>query len=377
MIEIRPITTKREFRRFTKFKINLYKRSPYAPLPLYADERAMLMKEKNPAARMYQNQAFLAERDGEIVGRVVAIINHIANLKEGHNYVRFGFIDFIDDDEVVDALIDAVEKWGTERGMTHIVGPLGFTDFDPEAMLTEGFDKMGTLIAIYNYPYYPQQLARKGFTKAAEWLEYAIAIPDEVPEKHQKVAQLVSEKYGLRTLRFRSAKQIIKEGYGLQLFKLLNVTYDQLYGYSALSEEMIDYYIGQYISMLNVKLISLVVDEEDNLVSFGVALPSMTRALQKAKGRMFPFGWFHLLKALKGKAEVCDLMLIAVAPQYKRRGVAAMLFADLIPNFKALGCHYAESNPELEYNTNVQTLWGDFNPEIIKHRQVVEKEINF
>lgn len=334
-----------------------------------------MLKGRNPALDLYRSQAFVAERDGVTVGRIVGIINHVANQKSGVDFVRFGFIDFIDDDEVAEALICAVEKWGRAQGMTDIHGPLGFTDFDPEGMLTWGFDQLGTMVGIYNYPYYPEQLRRLGFHQAAEWVEYRIPVPEKIPEKHLKIAEIARDKYGLRILKFKSTSQIIKQGYGRKLFELLNITYAHLYGFSQLNNDLIDFYIKQYIPLLKLDFITLIVNADDDLVAFGVALPSLSRALQKAGGRMYPFGFIHLLRALRGKAEVCDLMLIAAHPDYQNVGVVALLFTELIPNFRRQGVKYAESNPELEDNYKVQALWKDFNPVLHKRRAVFARKI--
>lgn len=377
MITVVPVSGRRELKKFIRFKIKLYAGNPYAIPPLYADETEALLEGRNPALAVYDHQAFIARRDGKIVGRIVAIINHVSNRKEGTKYVRFGFIDFIEDFEVADALIRTVEQWGRARGMEAIHGPLGFTDFDPEGMLTCGFDQAGTIACIYNYPYYPEYLARMGFRKDAEWVEYKIAIPKAIPDKHLKIAELVRRKYGLHVLRFDTIADIVKQGYAHRLFRLLNITYADLYGFSELTDEMIDYYIRKYVPLLRLELITLIADENDELVAFGIALPSLTRAMQKARGRMFPLGAYHLLRALKSpKAEVCDLMLVAAHPSVQNAGAAALLFTEMIPQFQKLGTVYAESNPELTDNQRIQALWGNFDKTLHKRRAVFAKPID-
>lgn len=375
MVEIIPISTRRELRNFVRFRLDLYKNCPYDVPALYSDEINMLLKGKNPATELYRYQVFVAMRDGKIVGRIVAILNDVANRKAGRDYVRFGFVDFIDDAEVADALVDAVVKWGRENGMTTIHGPLGFTDFDAEGMLVWGFDQTATLAGAYNYPYYHEHIERMGFGKAADWVEFKIPIPDSIPERHLRIAEITKQKYGLRVLKFKNARQIIKQGYGYKLFSLINVTYGDLYGFSSLNDELIDYYVEKYIPLLRIDLVTIVVDANDDIVLFGIAIPSLSKAMQKAHGRLFPFGFIPLLKALKGKAEVCDLMLIAARPDYQNMGIAAILFAELIPQFQKLGTKYAESNPELETNNKVQMLWREFGPVMHKRRRVYEKEI--
>ena len=375
MVIIRPISTKKELKAFVKFKIDLYKGEPNAVPPLYSDEIGTLLKGKNPALDLYDHQPFVAERDGRIVGRIVAVLNHVDNHNTGKKEVRFGWVDFIDDPEVADALFEAVAQWGRQRGMDTMHGPLGFTDFDPEGMLIDGFDQLATLITIYNYPYYPLHMERMGFHKAVDWIEFKIYVPEDIPEKHLRIARLAQEKYGLRVVRLRSVREIIDKGYGKKLFDLLNITYSNLYGYTRLSDQMIEHYINMYVSMLRLDMITLIADRNDNLVCIGVALPSLSRAMQKAGGKLFPFGFIPLLKALKGRPKVCDLMLIAVHPDYQSTGVPAMLFRELIPKFRHLGTEYVESNPELEENHRVQTLWGDFHTEQHKRRRIFEKKI--
>lgn len=376
MINVIPISTKKELKRFTKFKIRLYKDCKYAIPPLYSDEREALLKGRNPALDVYDHQVFIAERDGELVGRVVALINHVSNNNEGVDYVRFGFIDFIDNFEVAKALIAKVEEWGRQRGMTVIQGPLGFTDFDPEGMLTYGFDELGTIACLYNYPYYPEYMERMGFEKKAEWVEYKIEVPKEVPERYHRIGEVVKHKYGLRVLRFKNINEIVKQGYALKLFNLLNVAYADLYGFSKLTDEMIRYYVRKYVPLLRLELITLIVDESGELAAFGVALPSLSRAMQKTSGRMLPFGFYHLLRTLhSSRAEVCDLMLVAVRPDIQNAGVVALLFTEMMPQFHKLKTRYVESNPELVDNYRIQALWGHFDKIQHKSRAVFAKAI--
>lgn len=376
MVTIIPISTKKELKQFTKFKLRLYRNNPFAALPLYADEREALLDGRNPALKRYRHQVFLAKRDGKVVGRIVGIINHVSNRKEGTNYVRFGFVDFIEDFEVAEALVHAVEEWGRQYGMTAIHGPLGFTDFDPEGMLIEGFEEMSTIACFYNYPYYPEFFRRMGFEPVAEWAEYKIFVPDTLPEKYLRIADIVQQKYGLRIKRFRRISDIVREGYGHQLFRLLNVTYAHLYGFTELTEEMIEYYIRKYVPLLRLELLTLIVNDRDELVCFGVALPSLTRAMQRARGRMFPLGFLYLLRALYSHhAKVCDLMLVAARPDVQNIGAAALLFTDMIPQFQRLGTKYAESNPELVENQRIHALWSNFDKVQHKRRVVFARNI--
>lgn len=360
MVEIRQLNpTRSNLKKFVEFQIDLYKGNPYFVPPLVSDEIATLDSKVNPAFDHCESAYFMAYRDGKAVGRIAAMINKQVNEKENSRQARFGFVDFIDDAEVSKALFDAAEKWAKEKGMDNIVGPLGFTDLDNEGMLINGFEELGTMATIYNYPYYPAHIERLGYEKEVDWHEFLIEIPEQIPDKHKRIAEIVKKKFNLRVVKFTSRKAL-KEQYGQALFELINEAYDNLYGYSRLTKRQIDYYIKIYLGMLNLDLVTLIVDGEDQLVGVGISIQSMSRALQKSKGKMFPFGWWHLLKGLKGKNDRVDLLLVAVKPQYMGKGVNALLFTDLIPAYNKYGFKWAESNPELESNAAVQNQWEAF-----------------
>lgn len=327
--------------------------------PLVIDELDTLNPERNPASEICDSASFMAWRDGKPVGRITGIINRSVNERTGRHDLRFGFMDFIDDAEVADALFAAVGEWGRSQGMDSIIGPMGFSDMDHEGMLIDGYNETGTMATIYNYPYYPAHMERMGFVKDVDWVEYRITIPLEIPEKMQRIADLVSRKFGLRTIKYTSRKKL-KRDYGLALFALINDAYDKLYGYSPLTPRQIDSYINMYISILRLEEVSMVVDPEGNLVGVGITMPSMSRALQKSRGKLMPTGWWHLLRALKGKNDVVDLLLVAIKPEYQSKGVNALLFTDLIPVYIKNGYKFAESNPELEENASVQLQWQYF-----------------
>lgn len=374
-IIIEPVNpTHASLKRYVKFAIDLYKDSPYYVPPLISDEIETLDPRKNPAFDYCEAQAFMAWRDGRPVGRICGIINSVVNSRTSKNEMRFGFVDFVDDPEVVDALFQAVEQWGRERGMTEIVGPMGFTDMDHEGMLIDGFNEMGTMATIYNYPYYPAQLERLGFKKEVDWVEYRVKVPAEVPEKFQRIADIVRKKYNLRSVKFTSRRKL-KEAYGQPLFDLINEAYDKLYGYSPLNQRQIDYYIKAYLGIIRLDCISVIVDENDNLVALGISMPSLSKALRKAHGKLFPFGWYHLLQAIHGKNDVVDLLLIAVRKEYLSRGVNALLFADLIPIFNKEGFREAESNIELEGNDSVRLQWQYFDHRQHRRRRAYRKPI--
>ena len=374
-VTLKPLQpTRSELLKYVKFGINLYKDNPYHVPPLVIDEIETLSPKKNPAFDVCRAQSFMAYRDGKPVGRITAIINDAVNQKDNSKIVRFGFMDFIDDSEVVDALFKAVEDWGRERGMNSIVGPLGFSDMDHEGMLIDGFDQIGTMATIYNYPYYVSHMERMGFVKDVDWVEYRLTVPEGIPEKHARIAQIVKAKYHLRSVPLTSRKTV-KEKYGQKLFKLINEAYADLYGFSPLTSRQIDYYVDQYLGIIRLECVSVIVDENDDIVAVGISMPSLSKALQKSRGKLFPTGWIHLLGALKGNTDVVDLLLVAVKPEYQSKGVNALIFSDLIPAFIKAGYKEAESNPELEINDNVQKQWDYFERRQHRKRRAWRKDI--
>ena len=375
-VTIKKVATKSELRKFIRFNYELYKDNPYSVPDLYDDMLNTFNKKKNAALEFCEADYFLAYKEGKLVGRIAAIINRRANEKWACRNVRFGWIDFIDDPEVSAALLQTVEQWGKERGMTHIVGPLGFTDFDAEGMLIEGFDQLGTMSTTYNYPYYPRHMEKLGFAKDVDWVEYKIFVPDTIPEKHKRIAALIQKKYNLRIKKYTSGKKIAHD-YGQEIFELMNEAYSPLYGYSPLTQGQIKQYVKMYLPILDLRMVTLIVDADDRLVAVGISMPSLSEALQKSHGRLLPFGWFYLLKALfmKRRAKMLDLLLVAVKPEYQNKGVNALLFSDLIPVYQKLGFVYAESNPELEQNGKVQAQWDYFKTEQHKRRRAFIKEI--
>jgi len=369
------LPTKDNLEKYVKFGIDLYDGNDCFVPPLIMDEVNTLSPDANPAFEHCSAQSFMAFRDGKAVGRITAIINDLVNQKTGNKAMRFGFVDFIDDNEVVDALFKAAEDWGRERGCTSIIGPMGFSDMDHEGMLIEGFNEMGTMATIYNHPYYPGHMERMGFVKDVDWVEYRMKVPDKIPEKYQRIADIVSRKYKLRTKKYTSRKKI-KEDYGVALFELINEAYADLYGYSPLTRRQIDYYINEYLGIIRLEDVSVVVDADDKLVGIGISMPSLSQALRKSGGKLFPTGWYHLWKAIRGKVDVVDLMLVAVKPEYQNKGVNALIFCDLIPSYIANGYKYAESNLELEDNDNVQKQWEYFERRQHRRRRAWKKTLS-
>lgn len=374
-LDIVKVTTKKQLKRFIRFNCELYKGNPYFIPDLYEDMVGTLSRDRNAAFEFCEADYFLAMRNGEIVGRVAAIINRRANEKWNHKAVRFGWIDFIDDEEVSKALLDTVEKWGRERGMTEVQGPLGFTDFDPEGMLVDGFDKPGTMATIYNYPYYPQHMERLGYVKDVDWIEFLFKVPEKNWEKTERLAAIVARRSNLHAVKCTSRSYLAKR-YGKALFELVNECYAPLYGYSPLSDAQIAQFIKMYVPLINLSLVSLIADADDNLVGIGVSLTSFSEALQKSGGKLFPFGWFHFLKPLFDKhPKRLDFLLMAVKPEYQGKGVNAMIINDLLPRYIEMGVVDIESNPELELNEKIQSQWDAFEKEQHKRRRAYKKEL--
>ncbi|MDD6907350.1 N-acetyltransferase [Phocaeicola faecicola] len=374
-IIIKKVTSPKELKSFIRFNYELYKNNPYSVPDLYDDMLNTFSPEKNAAFEFCEADYFLAYKDNKLVGRVAAIINRRANETWNKKEVRFGWIDFIDDLEVSKALLATVEDWGRQRGMEAIVGPLGFTDMDAEGMLVEGFDQLGTMATIYNYPYYPEHMEKLGYEKEADWVEFKLTVPDKLPEKFVRISEIILQKYNLKIKKL-SRKELKEKNYGQRIFDLINEAYAPLYGYSKMTQRQIDQYIKMYLPLIDLRMVSLVEDAEENLVAVGISMPSLSKALQKAKGRMLPFGWFHLLKALFiKKPKVLDLLLVGVKPEYQSKGVNALLFYDLVPVYQQMGFEYGESNPELELNKKVQAQWTAFESVQHKRRRAFKKNI--
>lgn len=379
-IEIKKVESRYDLKKFIEFHYDLYEGNPYDVPNLYTDDVNTLRKDKNAAFEFCEAEYYMAFKDGKMVGRVAAIINHRANEKWQQKRVRFGWIDFIDDMEVSAALLKAVEDYGRDKGMTEMVGPLGFTDLDPEGMLTWGFDQLGTMPTIYNYEYYPKHMETLGgFEVDNKYVEYKLYVPDTVPEKYAKIAQMIQKRYNLHIKKLTRA-DIFKKGYGQKIFRLINETYKDLYGFSELTEKQINQYVEMYLPLADLNLITLVEDwnADKKLVGVGITIPSLSKALQKCKrGRMLPTGWWHLLRAIKyHKTNIVDLLLMGVLPEYRNKGTNALMFADLIPRYQEYGFEWGESQVEMETNEGVQSQWDALNPVMHKRRKCYVKKIS-
>ncbi len=380
MIEIKKVETKRDLKKFIQFHYDLYRGNKYDAPNLFSDEIFTLSKDKNAAFDFCEADYFMAFKDGKMVGRIAAIINHKANEKWKIKAVRFGWIDFIDDIEVSTLLVKTVEDWGKERGMEMIQGPLGFTDMDPEGMLAKGFEEPGTMPTIYNYEYYIKHFDQMpDFYIENTYVEYRMDVPKEVPEKYTKIAEAIKKRYNLHTHKL-TKKEIYREGYGKKVFDLINATYKDLYGYSELSDRQIKQYTDMYFSYLDLDLVTLIEDWNDNRkpIGIGISIPAMGPAIQKCKnGRLLPFGWWHLLRALKfKKAKSVDMLLVGVLPEYRSKGANALLFTDLIPQYNKFKFQWAETQVEMESNSAVQSQWAALNPVQHKRRNCYAKKFS-
>lgn len=379
-IKIKKVETRKDLERFIDFHYDLYKDNEYDVPTLFSDDLNTLSKDKNAAFEFSEAEYFMAfDGRGRMVGRVAAIINHRANKRWGRKCVRFGWIDFIDDINVSKALFDAVEKYGKSKGMEEMIGPLGFTDLDPEGMLTMGFDQLGTMATIYNYPYYPEHMEKLGdFEKDNDYVEFKLMVPDKVPEKYTKIAEMIQKRYDLH-IRKLTKKDVFEGGYGKKMFELINTCFKDLYGYSELSERQIDQYIQDVLPLADLSLITVVEDRSagNKPVAVGITIPSLSKALQKCRrGRLWPFGWWHVLRALKAhKTEGVDLLLLGVLPEYRMKGANALMFYDLIPRYQAYGFKWGESQVEMETNENVQSQWQYLETILHKRRRCYKKWI--
>ena len=378
-VQIKRVETKKDLKDFIEFHYDLYEGNPYDVPNLYSDELNTLSKDRNAAFDFCEAEYYLALKDGRVAGRVAAIINHKANEKWKKKDVRFGWIDFIDDMEVSRALFQAVEDYGRQKGMEAAVGPLGFTDMDPEGMLTWGFDRLGTMATSYNYAYYPRHMEQLGgWVKDNDYVEYYLEVPEKAPEKYTKIAEMVEKRYNLH-VRKLTKRDIFEGGYGKKLFDLINLTYANLYGFSELSDRQIDQYIRMYFPLADLNLVTAVEDgnKDNQLVGIAITIPSLSRALQKCRrGRLLPFGWWYLLRAIKWhKTEAVDLLLIGVLPEYRAKGANALVFADLIPRYVKYGFKWGETQVEMESNGSVQSQWGPLDPINHKKRRCYRKSL--
>lgn len=374
-VQIKTVTTKSELKTFVRFANKMYKGNKYYVPSMPMDDLETFDRNKNAAFEFSEAEFYLAYKDGKPVGRVAAIVNNKANQAWSVKQVRFGWFDFIDDLEVSKALLDAVIAFGKSKGMNQIAGPLGFTDFDPEGMLVDGFDRICTMALFHNHPYYPEHMKKHGYVKETGWLEYRITIPAEVPERLKKLSQVVLERYNLKLVK-KTKAQVKRENYGQKIFELINQTYCGLYGFSLLSPKQIDQFVDTYLGVINMNLLAFVENQEGELIGAAITMPSIAKALQKCNGEILPFGWWHLLKAMYWKpTDTLELLLIGVRPDYQNKAINSVLCLDIMENCHKMGFRYAETNANLEDNTKIQAMWASFEKEQHKKRWIFAKEI--
>jgi hypothetical protein len=373
MVEIKEVSSKSDLRKFVRYPNQLYKGNPYYVPVLDMDEMGQLLTEKNPAYEFCESKCFLAYRDGQIVGRIMAILNHKYNEVSGKKYMRFSRPDFIDDPEVVAALIGAVEKYAREKGMQLVHGPMGFCDLDREGMLVEGFDILGMYVTYYNYPYYPVRMQELGYAKDVDYVELDVNFPDEKNmERMFKVSSYVMNKLGLKLVPLKSMKDT--KPYIKGVFEVVNQAYKDLYGYVLLTDAMRDTFVKQFFSLLKPDFIKIVTDAANRVVAIAISAPNISRGCQKANGRLFPFGFLYLLHDLN-HAEVLDSYLIGVIPELQGKGVNSILLAEMIKSGLAKGIRKANATPELEYNSRVQDQWKTFNARYVRRRRIFIKDL--
>ena len=381
-IDVVKIGSKRELHDFIRVPYHIYEHCPQYVPDLESSICELFDPQKNPAFEFSHIQPFVAYRVGDDdsskmpVGRIVGIINRKANERWQTRHVRFALIEFVDDEEVSRALVDAVAQWGRSFGMDAIEGPMGITDFDKEGMLVEDFNLTGTMNTIYNPAYYPRHMEALGFRKAVDWLQVRIQVPQEVPARYARTAQYAREQIGLRVIKLTNS-DIIKGGYGKKVFDLLNTAYHSIFGFSELSERQVNDFLDKYIKLIDKKLIPVVVNDQEEIVGVAITMGCLSHAMQKAKGRLWPIGWWHLLKAMKWqREESAEMLLVAVRPDYQGMGVNALFFDDLIPIYNQYGFRWAETGPQLEDNVRELSQWKPLNPEFVKRRRCFIKEIS-
>ena len=376
-VEIKEVTTRKQLREFVNFPEKLYRNNPYYVPPLEFDQMDTLDQKKGAAQEFCNSKLYLAYKDGELVGRVAAIVNNLANEQWNHKEVRFGWYDFIDDREVSGALMAKVEEFGRQYGMESVVGPLGFTDFDPEGLLVEGYDAMNTMALIYNDPYYVDHIDAMGFQKDADWIEYKVYIPEELPSRVGRMANIIQERANVH-IRPLTRKLVKKGDYGHKLLKLINLCYKDLYNFTVLPDKMADKYLGFYLSILDLNYVSVVENEKNEIVAFGITMPSLNKALQKSRGKLFPFGWWYLVKSLYLKREDgVEMLLVGVHPDYRNSGVNTLVQADMFRKYSAAGVKWAETNAILETNIKNQGQFKEFEHECRKRRRSYIKKLEY
>lgn len=374
-VEIKEVQSKSDLKHFVMLPISLYKKHPLWVPQLIRDELEIFDREKNPAFEYSDCKLFMAYKEGKLAGRIAAIDNHAANEKYKTKNLRFGWFDSIDDPEVAAALFAAAENWARELGLETMTGPHGFCDLDPQGMLVEGFDQLPTIAGYYNHPYYPRLLEALGFAKEIDYVEFRAQVPADMsafPEKLVRLADRIRERGNLRLLEFKKKKDILDRA--VELFHLLDEAFDEIYGSVPLTERQIHYYVKKYFSFVDKDLIQAVVNDKDEMIGFMIAMPSLSNAFRRANGRLFPFGWWHLLRAFKNN-DVLDFYLAGIKKSYRGLGVDLLMVVNMARTAVAKGFRFTESNQELETNNKIQAQWKYFDPVQHKRKRIFKKEL--
>jgi hypothetical protein len=375
MIEIIEVTSRQQYRAFFQFPFDLYRNCPQWVPTITKEEMDIFDAQKNAVFEHAMARLFLAKKKGKIVGRIAAIINWVEVEKLQKTKVRFGWYDTIDDLEVSQKLIETVEAVAIAEGMTYIEGPMGFSNMDKAGLLVHGYEHMNTMITWYHYPYQKTHLERLGLKKQSEWIEFKIDIYDakDSPEKVKKFARVIKARYKLKTLAFKTTKDV--EPHVDKMFELLNQTYNKLQSFVPIQQHQIEVYKKKYLPYVHPDFIKCVVDENDEMIGFAITMPSFTKALKRINGKMFPFGFYHLWRALR-KNNRASFYLIGIKESYQSKGVTAIIFQDIQEMFNKRGITEVETNPELEENKAIQSMWKNYKHELHKRRRTYRKDIS-
>jgi len=373
MVIVKEVKTKKDLKKWVLFPNNLYKNNPYYVPFLVSDEIATFTPHQNPAYEFCETKLFLAYIDNKIVGRIAGLINHAYNEKWNQKAIRFTRFDFIDNYEVSQALMDEVIKWGKENSFTTVMGPIGFHDLDHEGMLVEGFEELNMSITFYNHPYYLRHMEKLGFVKDIDWVEYQLKVTDEIDEKFERISNRLLEHNGYSLVTYHKRKKLLNDAY--EAFQVIDVAFSKLYGTVPLTDEVVKKAIADYITIVNLKYICSIKDKDNKIIGFAVLVPSIAKALKKCNGKLFPFGIFRLLNALNGKNDTLEMFFIAVEPEFQSKGLPAIIINHIAKVCRENNVKICETGPELETNTQVQSMWKTFETRQHKRRRCWTKEI--
>lgn len=372
-VEIREVLSRKDLKKWVDFPNKLYKKvDAYVPF-LMMDEMATFTPKSNPAYEFCETKLYLAYKDNKIVGRIAGLINNSANAKWDTKTIRFTRFDFIDDYEVSKGLFEKVVSWGKERGLTSIMGPIGFTDMDHEGMLVEGFEEFNMSITFYNHPYYIKHMEKLKLKKDIDWVEYQLTVPSAIDPRLEKMSDYLIKRNGYELVMYKDRKTLSSDAF--RAFKVIDEAFAKLYGTCPLTDAVINKAVGDYIPLVNLKYICSIKNKDGEIIGFAVLVPSIAKALKKSNGRAFPFGLFRMLKALKGKNDTLEMFFIAVKPEYQKKGIPAIIMSTMLKMCIDNGVKYCETGPELEVNEDVQGLWKGFEARQHKRRRCWKKDI--